>query len=214
MRTRNRLLALKKWTFETVCKGRSMKAPGPGMDYSQIYRQEPKTFLGFSPTRPDRGNLWAADPLSTVPGVLIMPLGGNIRNMEEKRFDRYSGIRRPQEFGQSFQVAVQFSVYEPGIRLPGFAAEGQIQPEKILEGTEEGILTLCDWMDDFKDRLLAARVIPDTDLILDPTTGIYTPLQDGGYVVDKRPIYYGFVNVGFQCYADDITGDILDNFLK
>ena len=171
MRTRQRLVKLKEWVQAEICRGRIMKAPGPGMDFSRIC-------------------------------------------MEEKRFDRYSGVKRPKELGQSFNVCFQLSVYEPGVRLPGFDKNGKVDQEKVLEGTEEGILTLCDWMDDLKDRLLAERSIPGTDLIFEASQGTYAPLQDGGYIVDKRPIYYGFINASFQCYADDVHGDVLDEFLN
>lgn len=212
MRTRQRLMKLKEWVQAEICRGRIMKAPGPGMDFSRICRQEPAAWIGFAPSR--AGDAPGSELLRVTPGILIMPLGGNIRNMEEKRFDRYSGVKRPKELGQSFNVCFQLSVYEPGIRLPGFAEDGKVDPEKVLEGTEEGILTLCDWMDDLKDRLLAERAIPGTDLIFEASQGTYAPLQDGGYIVDKRPIYYGFINASFQCYADDVHGDVLDEFLN
>ena len=210
MRTRKRLEMLKQWTQESICTGRRMKAPGPNGSYLEIKTQEPKCYLGFFPAHPDAT---APDMLSTAPSVLIMPLGGSLQNMEEKRFDRYSGIRRPQEMGQGFQVSVLFSVYEPGVRLPGFNNGGRIDTKKILEGTEEGIFALTDWMDEFKEKLLKAHVIPGSDLILDTPTATYAPLQDGGYVVDKRPIYYGMVTATFQCHADDNKNDAVEALL-
>lgn len=72
MRTRQRLSALKQWTYERLCKGRTMKAPAEGMDITQIVRQEPQVFLAWQPTRPDMTSLLNTDPLSVCPGILIM----------------------------------------------------------------------------------------------------------------------------------------------
>ena len=64
MRTRQRLSALKQWTYERLCQGRTMKAPAEGMDITQIVRQEPQVFLAWQPTRPDMTGLLSTDPLS------------------------------------------------------------------------------------------------------------------------------------------------------
>ena len=121
MRTAVRLKALQKWTYKTVCEGRKMKTPAPNMDYTKIVRQEPKVFLGYAPTRPDTSEYSGdVDPLNVAPGIIIAPVNGEVHFLEEKRFDRYSGVHRPQEMGQSLTVQNVFMVYEDGIRLPGF----------------------------------------------------------------------------------------------
>ena len=56
MRTVERLRKLQQWTFDTVCRGREMKTPGPNMDVRQITRQEPKVYLAYQPMRPDESN--------------------------------------------------------------------------------------------------------------------------------------------------------------
>jgi len=44
MRTRQRLSALKQWTYERLCQGRMMKAPAEGMDITQIERRSRRSF--------------------------------------------------------------------------------------------------------------------------------------------------------------------------
>lgn len=204
MRTTERLRALKAWVTETVCTGREMKAPGENNDIRDIRRQEPRCFLAWQPTRPDRTGFKDPDPLSVCPSILIMPNAGHFKYVEEKRFDRYKGIHRAQELGDTLSVSILFSVYEPGIRLPGFKdADNRIDMSKIMEGTEQGLFTLLDWMDDLQQALLATKFIPNSDLFLSEETGVRSLYTDQSFVVDKRPIYYGFINCDFKCYADD-----------
>lgn len=73
----------------------------------------------------------------------------------------------------------------------------------IMEGTEEGLLTLTDWMDDCMEGMLRDMCIPGTDLFLEENTMTYSLYTDQAYVVDKRPIYFGFINVSFGCYANE-----------
>lgn len=221
MRTRQRLLALKQWTYDTVCKGRSMKTPGRDKegneDITVISRQEPKVFLGWQPSRPDAIGALRVDPLNVCPGILIAPSIANVKYVEEKRFDRYSDVHRPQELGQWLNVSILFSVYEPGIRLPGFvesaSSEAGLDMSLIKEGTEEGLFTLLDWIDDFKDALVAAKSIPGSDLFVDEMNLTYSPYTESGFIVDKRPLYYGFVNAKFQCYSEGKANGTINEFL-
>lgn len=217
MRTEQRLKALKKWTYERVCKGRSMKAPSEDMDITKLRRQEPQVYLGWQPSRPDYTGMLHVDPLNVCPGILISPMTGNVKYIESKRFDRYNNINRAQEMGQWLNVSVMFSIYEPGIRLPGFLASaerGELDLTKLVEGTEEGLFTLYGWIDDFKDALLSEQCIPGSDLFLDDMQTTYGPLMEGNYIVDKRPLYYGFVNASFFCYADNKPSRIvMDNLI-
>lgn len=217
MLTRQRLLALKAWAEKNLCEGREMKAPGENNLITEIRRQKPRVYLGWWPTMPDQTNLFSVDPYSVCPGILIAPTLADAKNMEEKRFDRYSNIHRPKELGQWFNVNILFSVYEPGIRLPGFADEmhkGKLDITKIKEGTEEGLFTLTDWMDDCISGLIAQQTIPNSDLFLDEASLNYAPYADSGFIVDKRPLYYGFINARFQCYADDRANSSLEEHLK
>lgn len=209
MRISERLNGLKDWTFESVCKGRSMKAPVSDRDLSQIKYQEPTVYLGWAPARVERTDEIA----SVVPSIIIMPNQAHAKYMKEKRFDRYNGVHRPQELGANLSVNVLFSVFEPGIRLPGFKSsvgkDGQgANMSKFLDGTEEGLRTLLDWMDDYVSLLLGQRMIPHTDLFVDEESVTYNLYTDQSYVTDRRPIYYGFVNAVFDCYAEEQNSSI------
>lgn len=208
MRFSERLTGLKNWTYKELCKGRMMKAPAENMDIGTINRQEPPVYLAWAPARVDKAGNLKEIPLSTVPGILIMPNQTYAKYMEEKRFDRYNNVHRPQEMGQHLAVSILFSVYEPGVRLPGFVdSVGEkgagLDTSLILEGTEQGLFTLMNWMDDCMEKLLGQKMIPKTDLFVQEDTVTYNLYTDQSYVVDRRPIYYGFVNVVFGCHVNE-----------
>lgn len=218
MRFTERLTGLKNWAIEELCQGRTMKAPAENMDIGIIQRQEPKCYLAWAPSKMDRYGNPKELPISTVPGIIIMPNQAYAKYVEEKRFDRYNNIHRPQEMGQHLAVSILFSVYEPGIRLPGFVdSVGEngksLDPSLILEGTEQGLFTLINWMDDCMERLLGQKMIPKTDLCVQDETVTYSLYTDQNYVVDRRPIYYGFVNVVFDCYANDAYNPEIEKLL-
>lgn len=218
MRTTERLRKLKAWFEKELCAGREMKAPAEGMDLTQIVRQEPRCYLAWQPTRPDKTGNLRVDPINVCPGILIMPKAAHAKYVEEKRFDRYNNVYRPQELGQNLSVDVLFSVYEPGIRLPGFidsanSATG-LDMSLIQEGTEEGLFTLVNWMDDCIQALLAQKFIPDTDMFVNEATMVYSLYTDQSFVVDKRPMYYGFVTVDFNCYVEEGTNRSIDQYLE
>ena len=222
MRTSERLRKLKAWAKETLCDGREMKAPGQGMDLTDIRRKDPDCYLGWAPAWLDR----TGDPTpklidstdSVCPCIIIMPNQAYAKYMEEKRFDRYNNIHRSKQMGQQLSVQMLFGVYEPGIRLPGFLESAEesgkgVDISLLLEGTEQGLYTLLNWMDDCKQALLGQKMIPQTDLALDEesvTTSLYT---DQNYVVDRRPMYYGFVNALFNCYADEGANPSTNQYL-
>lgn len=212
MRTSERLRKLQDWTYRTVCKGRMMKAPGPNMDIRVFTRQEPKVFLVYTPTRPDETEYGAEiDPLYVSPGIIIMPAAGYLKNMEEQRFDRYNNVHRSKEMGQTLSVQVLFFVFENGVRLPGFKESteaGCYDMTKIREGTEEGLFTLLDWMDDFKDALLSQKTIPNTDMFLNEAQSQYGMFSDQKFVADRRPAFIGLVTATFQCHADEENKEI------
>lgn len=219
MRTTERLKALKNWAYKNLCEGRIMKAPAPNMDVAKIVRKEPKVYLAWAPSRMDKSGTLKEEPTNVIPGIIIMPNQSYAKYTEEKRFDRYNNVHRSQEMGQHLSVSMLFSVYEPGIRLPGFVdsadENGQgLDISLIEEGTEQGLFTLMDWMDDCLECLLRDRMIPNTDLALEESTMEYSLYTDQSYVVDRRPIYYGFINVSFAGYANEgAYGDIL-NYLN
>lgn len=218
MRTSERLRGLKAWVQETLCDGRIMKTPAPNWDITKIETREPSCYIGWQPTRPDLTGMLDNDPMNVCPGILIMPNPSKVKDMEEKRFDRYDKVNRPLALGQEFNVTMLFSVYEPGIRLPGFVesaeSEEGLDMTLIKEATEEGLLTLFDWIDDCKKALLEAGGIPNTDLFLREDKAVYSLYMDQNFITDKRPIYYGFLNVEFGCYADDGVNPDIEELLK
>jgi hypothetical protein len=218
MRTSERLTGLKAWVTDNLCTGREMKAPAPNMDISKIVRQEPRCYLAWAPARMDSTGQLREDPISVCPGIIIMPNQAYAKYMEEKRFDRYNNVHRPPDMGQHLSVSILFSVYEPGIRLPGFVdsvdEKGKgLDMSLIEEGTEQGLLTLLNWMDDCIQGLLGEKIIPKTDLFLEESTMTYSLYTDQSYVVDRRPIYYGFVNCSFGCYAEEGSNQSVTQYL-
>lgn len=218
MRTSERLRKLKAWVEKELCEGREMKTPSPDNDITVIQRQKPVCYLAWQPTRPDQSGQLYIDPINVCPGILIMPKSAYAKYVEEKRFDRYNNVHRPQELGQNLSVDILFSVYEPGVRLPGFIdsvdSEQGLDMSLFVEGTEQGLFTLTDWMDDCRQKLLEQKFIPGTDLFVNEASMIYSLYTDQSFVVDKRPIYYGFVTVNFNCYADEGTNVGIDQYLE
>ena len=219
MRTTERLKGLKAWLIKEACQGRVLKKPGPKMDYSQILRTEPTCFLGWAPSRLSENGQFQAEAEAVCPGILVMPNQAYAKYTEEKRFDRYSNIHRPQEMGQHLSVSILFSVYEPGTRLPGFiesvGEKGKgMDLSLMLEGTEQGLFTLLNWMDDVKEKLLGQKMIPKTDLAVEEDSITYSLYSDQNYVVDRRPIYYGFINVTFLCYATEGANNDYEKLLS
>lgn len=218
MRFSERFRGLKNWVQKELCDGRIMKAPGPNMDITEIVTQEPKCYLAWAPGRMDQTGRIREDTVSVVPGIQIMPNQSYAKYMEEKRFDRYNNVHRPSMMGQHLGVSILFSVYEPGIRLPGFVdSVGEngngLDMSLILEGTEQGFMTLINWMDDCIEALLGQKMIPKTDLWVEEETVTFSLYTDQNYVVDRRPVYYGFVNVSFGCHADEGANPVIDKIL-
>ena len=218
MRTVERLLGLKRWAEVNLCTGRVMKAPAPNNNIGEIVRQEPRCYLGYAPQREDSTGVFREDPASVCPGIIIMPNHAYAKYMEEKRFDRYNNVHRPSMLGSHLAVSILFSVYEPGTRLSGFIdsmdEHGQgLDMSLIMEGTEQGLFTLLDWMDDCKEGLLRDKMIPGTDLTVEEETMTYSMYTDQSYVVDRRPIFYGFVNVTFNGYADQGANPSTNQYL-
>ena len=218
MRITERLRGLKKWTEKNLCEGREMKAPAENFDIGIVKTQVPKCYLAWAPARVDDAGNPIAVPESTVPSVLLLPNHAYAKFVEEGRFDRRLNIHRPQEFGQQLGISFLFSVYEPGIRLPGFVQSvgekgNGLDTSLLLEGTEEGLMTLMDWMDDCIEKLLGAKIIPETDLFVRDESVTYSLYTDQKYVVDRRPIYYGFVNCVFGGYATEANNPDLNAIL-
>ncbi|MDO4620033.1 MAG: hypothetical protein Q4B09_05355 [Lachnospiraceae bacterium] len=219
MRTSERLRWLKDWMYKELCEGRIMKAPAANMNIGVINTQEPKVFLAWAPARLDQtGQVREESVTSVVPSITIMPNQAYAKYMEEKRFDRYNNVHRPPDMGQHLSVSILFSIYEPGTRLPGFVDsvgdKGKgLDMTLIKEGTEQGLMTLMNWMDDCMEKLLGQKMIPHTDLFVEESTMTYSLYTDQEYVVDRRPIFYGFINVTFGCYAESEVNKKINNLL-
>lgn len=218
MRTEQRLRGLRKWVEKNLCAGRIMKFPGPNMSLKEVVKGEPNCFIGWAPTRMDSTGNLKEDIFTAASSITIMPNQSYAKYMEEKRFDRYNNVHRPSDLGSHLAITMLFSVYEPGIRLPGFIdsmdERGKgLDMSLIKEATEEGVFTLFNWMDDCKEALLRDKSIEGTDLFVDEETITYSFYTDQNYVVDRRPMYYGFVNVNFGGYADEGVNPINKDLL-
>ena len=113
--------------------------------------------------------------------------------------------------GQSLSAQVLFFVYEDGVRLPGFidsAKTGEYDMKKMREGTQDGLETLLNWMDDFKDALLSAKSIPETDMFLNEAQAQYGLYSDQKFIADRRPVFIGMVTITFQCHADEFNNEV------
>ena len=213
MRTWERLEKIQTFLDAELCQGREMKCPKPatgqngkyGPNITDFTYTKPRVFIGWQPMRPDDpGGIYETDPYSAAPGITIMPTLSYVRYVEEKRFDRFNKFHRTQDMGQRPRFQMLFCVYEPGVRLPGFAdsLDAQTQAMNLFkDGTEAGMETLVNWMDDANELLLRHRTIPETDLILQDDNFTYGLFTDQEYIVDRRPYYYGFLNVEFAGFA-------------
>ena len=209
MRTAERLIKLQSWVFDVCCKDRKLKVPPPGQDITK-YRDRvvPSVFLNFMPMRPDQTIALAnVNPLNAAPSITLLIDNSMAKYMEDKRFDTYNNVHRNKTFGQTLNIQALFTVYEDGVRLPGFIEKVEANPEDfdmtlIKEGTQEGLFTLLNWMDDYKDSLIAAKLIPGTDMYVNEESIVYTLREDQKYPSDNRPLFYGVVNVSFNCYSE------------
>lgn len=215
MTTRQRLEALKKWAEGNLCQGRELKSPAPDGDITKVTREEPKVYLGWFPGRGPRTEDWEEAP-NEAPGILIAPGITWAQKVDEKRFDTYRNVHRPQKLGQTLEISMLFCVYEPGVRRAGFEAlakAGELDIDRIDDGTREGLLTLTDWLDSAAQKLLALGGIPESDLFLQQETLNYGPYQESGYIVDRRPYYYGFLNATFGGYAEEAPNGSVETLL-
>ena len=211
MRTYERLEALKNWTYDVVCRGHRMKTEPPDRDITQFRDPvEPVVFIAYAPKRYDISNSTGEleeQPVSVAPSITIMPDISNVKYVEPQRFDQYKGVHRPQEYGQQLNVQMLFTVYEDDIRLPGFVDQyeddGTFDMTLLKEGTQAGLETLMDWMDEFKKALLTQQTIPDSDMTLNEANFLYGLRADQKYITDNRPLYYGLCVVSFYCVAEE-----------
>lgn len=219
MRTTERLRGLKAWTIENLCKGRELKAPADNMDLTKIVRREPGCYIGWAPSRSNDKGLFLTGENIVCPAITIMPRSAYAKYTEGKRFDYANGVVRPMDMAQHLAVDMLFSVYEPGTRQPGFVQSGKdtgegLDATLLADGTEQGLFTLTNWMDDAMEKLLERKMIPGTDLYMEEETMTYSLYYDQSYIVDKRPIYYGFVSLSFMCYVEEGQNPEVEKYLN
>ena len=90
--------------------------------------------------------------------------------------------------------------------MPGFieqARGGDWDISLVREGSDEGLFLLLDWVDDFREKLLAARVIPGTDMALGDDQLTWAMYADQHFISDRRPLYYAYLNVIFRMHSDE-----------
>ncbi len=216
MLTTERLKKLQVFVYKNLCQGRQMKTPAKDGDMGTILRDEPKCYVGYYPMRPDTSGFENSEAINTAPSILILPSGGYVKNQEEQRFDRYNNVHRPKSMGQSLTIQVLFTVYEDGVRLPGFIdkiEKGEFDISLIREGTDEGLSVLLNWMDEFNSLLLNTKFIPETDMFVNDSQSDYGLWSDQKFIQDTRPLYHGICGVTFQCHADEYNPEI-ENLLK
>lgn len=177
-----------------------MKAPGESLG-DIIYRR-PEIYTAFYPDRTPAASMRAESGAYSAPSILMMLAPSNARNMEPERFDRRDGIIRPMDLGGKLGISLLFSVYEPGVRQPGFDGN---DPDLIADPGAEGFFTVTDWMDEVSAALIAAQNVPGSDLFLWEGSLTYSPYMEGGYISDTRPIYYGIMNMVFGHYARGLS---------
>lgn len=217
MRTAERMQKLRDWIYSELCQGREMKTPAKNGDITKICRQEPKCYIGYFPMRPDSSEDAPEDPANVAPSILIMPCTGYTKYAEKKPDDRTYHVNRLRSYQQNFSVQVLFTVFEDGLRQPGFiekAQAGAYDMSLIREGTEEGLFTLWNWMDELERKLLGLKVIPGTDLYLDEDTMNFGMYADQKYLTDNRPIYQGIVAMTFLGYAEEATNQQINDLLR
>lgn len=211
-RSRARVEALAKWVQETCCKGRMMKTPAAGGSDYAVEWSEPRCFAGnFFP------QMTADGKYSVAPSILVMYAGGDGAGDTSEYLDSRQKINRPDEMGETLQVQLIHTIYNPPTRTGERNGEGKCDPKKALDwndACDEGSMVLLDWLDDTKAALLGAYSIPGCDLVVKRKTVRWEPLMENGAVADRRPFYLGVVAVTFETVTredmNETIHDILD----
>lgn len=208
MLTSARIEAVRAWCEEELCNGRTMKSPGKGGKATEVQYVKPRAFAGFQPRRRGREQ----EMFSVAPSITIMLAPSQAMRDREKRFDKYSGIHRANELGATMALQFLFTVYEPGDRNEDFAQTGSY--DDIEEPGAMGYYLLLDWMDELRELLMGVGTIPKTDLAVNTGEVYYAPFMSENTVVDRRPVYNGFVTAEFNTYVggapNERVRDLLD----
>ena len=205
MSTRKRLEALKSWVEENLCKGKSMKTPGE-TDFSVVYT-EPRCFIALYPWL-----LNESSEYNIAPSILIIPDVSKAKDARIKSYDQSENVTRPQALGAQLNLRLIYCVYDPGERTAELK-ETMNPYTDILEGNNSGFFTLTDWLDESMEKLLQAGSIPGVDLFLYEETITWTPMTEGEAILDRRPLYYGELHLGFGGQAQRREGETISRLL-
>lgn len=195
MTNSERMKALQKWVFAQVCQGKSMKTPSD--DDMTPATAEPKCFIGNYPQRLTENE----SQYNVAPSIVLVNGLSRGKEMDEARFDRYAGIKRPQELGATLAVQFVCVTYDPGNRNEDAQESGS--PDDVTYDADEGYLTLLDWLEEIERALLGVKAIPETDLFVWESSVKWSPLMVQDSVADRRPLYYGYVTCEFGHYANE-----------
>lgn len=205
MSTRTRLSAFQDWVYQNLCKGRSMKTPGD-TDFSVVYT-EPRCFVALYPWQ-----LNEASEYNVAPSILIIPDVSKGKDVRVKSYDQSEGVARPQNLGAQLNLKLIYCVYDPGERTAELK-ESQNPYKDILEGDNGGFYTLTDWLDESMEKLMQVQSIPGSDLFLYEDSLTWTPMTEGEAILDRRPLYYGILQIGFGGEAQRRQGDTIKKLL-
>lgn len=182
-----------------------MKTPGE-TDFSVEYT-EPRCFVGLYPW-----TLNEASEYNVAPSILIIPDVSKAKDVRIKSYDQSDNIGRPQNLGAQLNLRLVFCVYDPGDRTAELKTS-QNPYTDILEGDNGGFFTLTDWLDECMEKLLQANSIPGCDLFLYEDTITWAPMTEGEAILDRRPLYYGILQLGFGGESQRREGETISKLL-
>lgn len=215
MKSAERLEAIKNFTYENVCKGRSLKMPvfekalQRNDEPFKVAYTEPKVYIGLYPQK--QGNTPKLES-KMAPSILIVPGTSYAGRFKEQRFDQYKNLRRQPDLMAELSVQWIFCIYDPGKRVKEYA--GEAKREDIKDNTEQAIFTLTDWMDELQAYLMGIEIVDGTDLYIMQDSVRWGILSSEGSVEDLRPYYFGMVEAIFGTYVNRKENQRINNLLN
>lgn len=210
-----RLLALKEFVYETVCKGKQFKTQGfnerGGADDYKVEYKEPEVFIGLYPRNKNRNSNERNDPSRVAPSVLIIPRLNYSGKFKEARFDNYEGINRSKEIAGVFSVQFLFCMYDTGKRNADTSITRKA--EDIEDNTEQAVLNLIGWIEELSKQIMGLSQIPNTDLFVYKDSVCWSTLNSDDSVADHRPLYYGYLTVSFGHKTNKVNDKKIEELL-
>lgn len=200
-----RLKLLKQFCYESVCRGKRMKAPQNGPDGRSddllVAEKEPEVFIGMYPRRK---NGREREATRVAPSILFIPGTSLAERYREKRWDKYQNVKRQREMSAELNAQFLFTMYDPGLRIG----------ETIADNTEDAILSLVDWMMEWQRTLIGNKGrIAGTDLFVYDDSTVWSLLSNDESLDDRRPYYFGVVQASFGHYSNKTTDPELESIL-